>query len=87
LQRFKKKTARYKIRFRERLSEARLLVDEIRIDGNQAVMRGSYENLVYAVGCVKDSSLEVPIFMREWRTSGKKLRTAFLKPSKTGMRS
>jgi len=33
-----------------------ILVDEIRIDGNQATMRGSYENLAYAVGCSKESS-------------------------------
>jgi site-specific DNA recombinase len=45
----------------------RLLVDEIRIEGDHAIMRGSYENLAYAVGCVKESSKEVPIFMREWR--------------------
>ena len=45
----------------------KLLVDEIRVNGNQAIMQGSYENLAYAVGCSKESSKEVPSFMRIWR--------------------
>ncbi|WP_424399114.1 zinc ribbon domain-containing protein [Methylomonas methanica] len=45
----------------------KLLVDEVRIDGKQAIMQGSYENLAYAVGSSKDASEEVPTFMRQWR--------------------
>ncbi|WP_442919035.1 recombinase family protein [Methylomonas sp. 11b] len=45
----------------------KLLVDEVRIDGKQAIMQGSYENLAYAVGSSKEASEEVPTFMRQWR--------------------
>ncbi len=45
----------------------KLLVDEVRIEGKQAIMQGSYENLAYAVGSSKEASEEVPTFMRQWR--------------------
>jgi len=45
----------------------RLLVDEIKIDSKQAIMQGSYENMAYAVGTSKETSEEVPIFIRKWR--------------------
>ena len=48
----------------------KLLVDEIRVEANQATMQGSYENLAYAVGQTQKKSNEAPFFMREWRPEG-----------------
>ena len=47
----------------------RLLVDEIRIENNQAVMTGNYGELAQTVSTLnpKTSATSVPIFGREWR--------------------
>ena len=47
----------------------KLLVDEIRIENNQAVMKGNYEALAQTVSTLnpKTSATSVPSFGREWR--------------------
>ena len=47
----------------------RLLVDEIRIENNQAVMTGDYGGLAQTVSALnpKTSATSVPIFGSEWR--------------------
>ncbi len=57
----------------------KLLVDDIRVEGQQAIMRGSHEKLAYAIGVKQSPSKSVPFFMREWRALAKELRTVFLK--------
>ena len=45
-----------------------LLVDEIRLDGNELHIRGSYRALARAVSLSKEGKLsEVPSFVPEWR--------------------
>jgi len=46
----------------------RLLVDEIRLEGNELKVRGSYRKLADALGLMERTKLgEVPSFMPEWR--------------------
>ena len=45
-----------------------LLVDEIRLDGNQLRIQGSYRSLARAVSLAKEGKLgTVPSFVQEWR--------------------
>jgi site-specific DNA recombinase len=45
-----------------------LLVDEIRLDGNELVVTGSHRRLAAAVGFMEKRKLgEVPSFVRDWR--------------------
>ncbi len=46
----------------------RLLVDEIRLDGNELVVTGSHRRLADAIGFMQKRKLgEVPSFVRDWR--------------------
>jgi hypothetical protein len=46
----------------------RLLVDEIRLEGNELKIRGSYSQLGEAFGLLKKMELgEVPSSIRDWR--------------------
>ena len=46
----------------------RLMIDEIRLEGNQLTVRGSYGKLADAVGVLEKMELgEVPSSMRVWR--------------------
>ena len=45
----------------------RAVVDEIWVEGNAAIISGSYERLVAAVANKKVRTVQVPTFMREWR--------------------
>jgi len=46
----------------------RLLVDEIRLDGNELVVTGSHRRLADAIGFMQKRKLsEVPSFVNDWR--------------------
>ena len=46
----------------------RLLVDEIRLDGNELVVTGGHRHLADAFGFMEKRKLgEVPSFVRDWR--------------------
>ena len=46
----------------------RLLVDEIKLDGNELVVRGSHRRLADAIGFMEKRKLgEVPSFVNDWR--------------------
>ena len=46
----------------------RLLVDEIKLDGNELVVRGSHRRLADAIGFMQKKKLgEVPSFVNDWR--------------------
>jgi len=46
----------------------RLLVDEIRLEGNELKIRGSYDRLADAFGMLEKMKLgEVPSFIPDWR--------------------
>ena len=46
----------------------RLLVEEIRLEGDQLKMRGSHQRLADAVGALENKKLgEVPSFVADWR--------------------
>ncbi len=46
----------------------RLLVDEIRLDGNELVVTGSHRRLADAIGFMEKRKLgEVPSYVNEWR--------------------
>jgi site-specific DNA recombinase len=46
----------------------RLLVDEIKLDGNEPVVRGSHRRLADAIGFMEKRKLgEVPSFVNDWR--------------------
>ena len=46
----------------------RLLVDEIKLHGNELVVRGSHRRVVDAIGFMQKRKLgEVPSFVNEWR--------------------
>ena len=49
----------------------RLLVDEIKLDGNELVVRGSHRRLADAIGFMQKRKLgKVPSFVNVWRASG-----------------
>src|SRR5207244_12630393 len=62
-----------KERFTDRtsgLSKAylRLLVDEIKLDGNELIVRGSHRRVADAIGFMQKRKLgEVPSFVNDWR--------------------
>ena len=45
----------------------RAVVDEVRIEGNKAIISGGYERLIAAVANKKEDTDQVPSFVRDWR--------------------
>ena len=46
----------------------RLLVDEIKLDGNQLIVRGTHRRVADAIGFMQKRKLgEVPSFVNDWR--------------------
>ncbi|MCC6535388.1 MAG: hypothetical protein IT531_22800 [Burkholderiales bacterium] len=44
------------------------MVDEIKLDGNELVVRGSHGRLADAIGFMREKKLgEVPSFVNDWR--------------------
>ena len=46
----------------------RLLVDEIKLDGNELIVRGSHRRVADVIGFMQKRKLgEVPSFVNDWR--------------------